>query len=184
MTTLALTRTQTVQEKAKLPFALAFGCILAVSSTISASAPSGSWSMTSAEGSPQLRVVATAGGTSSGQIAKGATPRLSAEPARQVTELRILSGLTTDQVAKLMGVTRRSIHNWIGGSAMTRQNQQRVAELLSLVRSLPADTPEGRRDAVLDSSGGRSLFHRLLENLTQGSRVQSVPVTARERIAL
>lgn len=184
MTTLAPTRTETVSEKAKLPFAVAFGCLLAVSSTISGAVPGSSWSMTSSEGSSQMRGFAPPGATSSGQVTRQSVRHATDEPAKQVTELRVLSGLTTDQVAKLMGVTRRSIHNWVGGSVMTSQNQDRLAYLLSLIRALPADTPEARRATLLNSSTGRSLFHQLLDDLTHGARIQMLPASPRERIAL
>lgn len=101
--------------------------------------------------------------------------------AERVESLRSTSGLTTDQVARLMGVSRRSVHNWLAGGPMTRANEERLSRLLEVTQGV-AGTPSERRAELLDSSGGRSLFHRLLDEQVEWATIHSSPITPRERI--
>lgn len=51
-------------------------------------------------------------------------------------EIRERSGLTWDQLAAVLGVTRRTVHSWMSGSSgVARENVARVQEVLSFVRS-------------------------------------------------
>lgn len=104
--------------------------------------------------------------------------------AQRIAELRALTGLTTDQVGRLFGVSRRSVHNWINGSAMAPQHEERAAKILSIARVLPGTTPAERRTALLDSSRGTSLFHQLVGFRAQDARLQVPGLSARERIEL
>lgn len=101
--------------------------------------------------------------------------------AERVESFRSVSGLTTDQVARLMGVSRRSVHNWLSGGPMTRANEERLSRLLEVTQGL-AGSPSERRAQLLDSSGGRSLFHRLLDEQVEWAAVHTSPITPRERI--
>lgn len=108
-----------------------------------------------------------------------ATPPIS----EQVEMLRTLSGLTTDQVARLMSVSRRSIHNWISGSLMSSANEERLSRLVAVIRSIPG-APSDRRAKLLDSSAGTSMFHRLLGEHSRDADIQVNPLTPRERLGL
>jgi DNA-binding transcriptional regulator YiaG len=51
-------------------------------------------------------------------------------------ELRRVSGLTWDQLARLFGVTRRSLHFWVSGKSLNSANEERLHKLLATVRKL------------------------------------------------
>ncbi|NLH70958.1 MAG: helix-turn-helix transcriptional regulator [Brooklawnia sp.] len=107
-----------------------------------------------------------------------------ASPAQRISELRTLTGLTTEQVGRLFGVSRRSVHNWINGNPMSPQHEERAAKLLAIVQALPGPTAAERRGALLDSSRGTSLFHQLVAARAESARLQVPGVSARERIEL
>jgi DNA-binding transcriptional regulator YiaG len=104
--------------------------------------------------------------------------------AKRIAEVRALTGLTTDQVGRLFGVSRRSVHNWINGNAMAPQHEERAAKILSIVQVLPGSTPAERRAALLDSSRGTSLFHQLVTSRDEGVPLQVAGVSAKDRLGL
>jgi hypothetical protein len=67
---------------------------------------------------------------------------------------------------------------------MARQHAERVSEILALVNAIDGETPEQRRAALLDSSKGQSLFHKLLQQLKPDTELQVGAVSVRERISL
>lgn len=80
-----------------------------------------------------------------------------ASASTSVAELRILGGLTWDQVARLFGVSRRSVHFWASGKPMATEHEEHLYRLLALFREIrvPADVMRGRLLAV--SAGGQVL---------------------------
>lgn len=92
------------------------------------------------------------------------------------------SGLTADQIGKMLGVTRRSVHNWAAGAAIAAKHQVRLEQLHNLVFGLTAATPDERRDLLLDSVTGPSLYRQFAESTARAVRVQ-YPVPAIERFA-
>ncbi len=53
-----------------------------------------------------------------------------------IAELRRLSGLNWDQLARLLGVSRRSVHFWASGQVVRRKHQERVHRLLAVLRRI------------------------------------------------
>jgi len=104
--------------------------------------------------------------------------------AASVNELRAMSGLTVDQIARLLGVSRRSVHKWMNGGSLDSIHAERLGHLMDVVRALPQATPESRRAALLASSGGPSLFYRLSQELPEPAVIQGNAISARDRIAL
>ena len=75
--------------------------------------------------------------SSGGQTTAGAPVPLVAAPAGAVIgELRRLSGLTWDQLARLLGVSRRSVHFWASGKPMAQSNEEHLRRLLAVVRKV------------------------------------------------
>lgn len=64
-------------------------------------------------------------------------------------ELRRLSGLTWDQLARLFGVSRRSIHFWASGKPMNRVNEERLQRVLVAVRGVDRGSGDATRQALL-----------------------------------
>lgn len=170
--------------------AFAFGCALVTSSAVGVVPPAHPWTMTSVRQEfpeiPAETLLSLAGQTSSGLPKANGSP--AGEPslslAQRIAQIRAMVGLTTDQVGRLFGVSRRSVHNWINGSAMAPQHEERAATVLSIVQALPGSTPHERRSALLDSTHGTSLFHQLVATREEAERLQVAAVSARDRIAL
>ncbi|WP_272027789.1 helix-turn-helix domain-containing protein [Kocuria rosea] len=120
-----------------------------------------------------------AGGTTSGAQSTADT-RSTQDAGALVAELKAESGLTADQLGRLLGVTRRSIHNWAAGSPIAPKHEPRVRALSELVFGLDATTPEGRRELMLDSSSGPSRFKIFLSSTPRSERIQHhIPVGER-----
>lgn len=173
-------------EGRRAPLSVALGFAVAATSALGGAAPAYAWTTTPArlEAAPVIRssaflVQTTAG---AGQPVDARSLHGSSG-AQAISELRAASGLTTHQVARLVGVSRRSIHNWINGNAIAAQHEERLSRLLAVVQALPGRTPAERRSALLDSSGGESLFHRLLAERGEQARTYFAPVGNSERIA-
>lgn len=97
-----------------------------------------------------------------------------------VANLKVESGLTADQLGRLLGVSRRSIHNWAAGTAIAPVHEERLRDLELLVFSLSADSPEERRKMLLDSSNGPSIFKQFASRSDAPQRIKfGVPVEER-----
>jgi transcriptional regulator with XRE-family HTH domain len=82
--------------------------------------------------------------------------------ADAIKALRADSGLTWEQLAKLLGVSRRSVHIWANGGRMTASHIERLSRLRQAVAALPGDTAEERRASLLaPSAAGVSRFDAL-----------------------
>jgi DNA-binding transcriptional regulator YiaG len=64
-------------------------------------------------------------------------------------ELRRVSGLTWDQLARLFGVTRRSLHFWVSGKPLNPANEERLHKLLATVRMLNRGSARENRSLLL-----------------------------------
>ena len=169
-------------SKPNVPFSLAFGAALVVSSALCAAVPVSDWTVTRVQASPMD--FASSMGTSTGKRLSPTPASGNRAPGESISELRALSGLTADQVGRLLGVSRRSVQNWIAGNAMAGLHEEQVSRLLSIVLALPGSTAEARRAALLDSSKGESLFHKLLAERTEAIKVQGRALSVGERISL
>lgn len=110
-----------------------------------------------------------AAGTWSGQYSAGllttdSKPRTASTPTSTADIMAIIrdeAGLTWDQLARLFDVSRRSVHLWANGARMNSHNQQHALNLYKWVQSVPGETPEQRRIAILSpGADGHSLFDR------------------------
>ncbi len=81
-----------------------------------------------------------------------------------IAELRRLSGLTWDQLARLFGVTRRSLHFWASGKPLTPANEERLNRMLATIRKIDRGSAGANRAALLGAStGGEIPFDMLIE---------------------
>lgn len=81
-------------------------------------------------------------------------PALVIEPmgvssAEAILELRRLSGLTWDELARLFDVSRRAVHHWASGSTMTAAHLHHVHQTLHLVRRLSQGASSLSRERIL-----------------------------------
>lgn len=104
-------------------------------------------------------------------------------PGAQVARLRESSGLSTDQLAKLFGVTRRSVHNWINGHRMANRHQERLNFLNEEIRALPGETPEEKRNSLFYSVESRSPYQKLIDSVQRKQRIHFKALTTMERLS-
>jgi hypothetical protein len=86
------------------------------------------------------------------------------------------SGLTWDQLGRIFGVSRRAVHLWATGGRMNASHAETLAELLAIVRTLPASNRADRRAALLaQDATGRSVLDRLRNRHASGGDVAGTP---------
>lgn len=84
------------------------------------------------------------------------------------------SGLTWDQLGKILGVSRRAVHMWANGGRMNESNARRLREFAAVVRGTETGqedaTPESVRARLLQiDSDGLSIVDRLRQERTFGA---------------
>lgn len=79
-----------------------------------------------------------------------------------IAELRQLSGFTWDQLARLFDVSRRSLHFWASGKAMTPRNEEHLQRLLAVVRKIDRGSAILNRSALLTAGGDGVIPYDLL----------------------
>lgn len=84
------------------------------------------------------------------------------ETSALLHEVRRLSGLSWEQIAHLMGVSRRQVHSWAAGGEISRKNQQRLGRLVAVLRYVDRGTAESNRQLLFTFSvRGQTLFDLL-----------------------
>lgn len=79
-----------------------------------------------------------------------AAAQRSETPAQKmVDELRRLSGLTNEEIAPLVGVSRRSLQSWIAGEPISARRENRLRAVLDAIRRLAAPTAMATRERML-----------------------------------
>jgi hypothetical protein len=88
----------------------------------------------------------------------------SAEANRStLNELRRLSGLTWEQLAKLFNVSRRSLHFWASGQPLSRFNEENLHRLLGTIRYINRGSASINHNLLLSSGqDGRLVFDLLI----------------------
>jgi transcriptional regulator with XRE-family HTH domain len=66
-----------------------------------------------------------------------------------VRNLQLRSGLTWNELARALGVSRRAVHHWAAGSRLSERNAQRVEEFARLVTRFQGATPDLTRGGLL-----------------------------------
>ena len=73
-------------------------------------------------------------------------------------EVKDRAGLTWEQVGRLLGVSRRSVHKWLRGETMASSNEERLHRLKELVVAAEAGNGFSTRNRLLDRTNGLSAF--------------------------
>ena len=122
----------------------------------------------------------TVANTTGGQVVE--TSNLAASAA--IAELRLRSGLTWDQLARLLGVARRSVHFWASGKPLNAANEERVGRLLAVIRHIDRGEARKTRTALLSPlDDGTVPFDLLMQEQFDlvadrlGAGLQRVPLT-------
>jgi transcriptional regulator with XRE-family HTH domain len=83
------------------------------------------------------------------QTTSGARVTQPQRSGKAISEFRRLSGLTWDQLAGLFGVSRRSVHFWASGKAMTSANEAHLQRLLAALKRIDRGSAGANRAALL-----------------------------------
>jgi DNA-binding transcriptional regulator YiaG len=81
------------------------------------------------------------------QTTAGAPAVHAALAGRSIADLRRLSGLTWEQLARLFDVSRRSLHFWASGKAMSAAHEERLQRILEVVRKVDRGSASANRGA-------------------------------------
>lgn len=97
-----------------------------------------------------------------------------------LNELKKLSGLTWEQLARLFNVSRRSLHFWASGQPLSRFNEESLNRLLGTIRYINRGSASINRSVLLSpSSDGKLPFDLLVagkhEEVKQLLGVRSAP---------
>jgi hypothetical protein len=96
------------------------------------------------------------------QTTSGLSVSLGDRPGAAIAELRRLSGLTWDQLARLFRVSRRSLHFWASGKAMTPTNEEHLQRLVAVLRKVDCGSGNANRAMLLIPHGDGTIPFDLL----------------------
>jgi DNA-binding transcriptional regulator YiaG len=96
------------------------------------------------------------------QTTSGMSLLLEESSGAAIAELRRLSGLTWDQLARLFKVSRRALHFWASGKAMTSTNEEHLQRLLAVVRKVDRGSGSANRAVLLVARGDGTIPFDLL----------------------
>lgn len=74
---------------------------------------------------------------------------LDLKPSKAIHELHFKSGLTWDQLARLFGVNRRSVHFWASGKPLATRHEEKLFHLLTLIRTIDRGSARINRTLLL-----------------------------------
>lgn len=108
-----------------------------------------------------------------------------AETTRQaISELRRVSGLTWEQLGELFEVSRRSVHFWASGKPLNAGNEQRLMEVLDVVRAADRGDARSTRAALFEVRDGTTAFALLTAERFEDARAILGTGAARAKPAL
>lgn len=105
--------------------------------------------------------------------------------AQVVRDMQQASGLTWQQLAKALGVSRRSLHLWANGAAMSALHSESVAQFEAIVRACDSGDPQATRLALLRTGDqGLSPYDRFRSQRdAETARITGPALTAAELTA-
>jgi hypothetical protein len=112
------------------------------------------------------RLTHTDAGPSEVVHAREITQRSSAsfEARHAIHELKRLSGLTWEDLANLLSVTRRSLHLWANGGPINTPNEKLVRDMLITLRAMDRGTATENRRLMLTPIADGRVFTDLLRS--------------------
>lgn len=83
------------------------------------------------------------------QTASGARVASAQTPGAAIGELRRLSGLTWEQLARVFRVSRRALHFWASGKPMAPSHEEHLQRVLAVIRQIDRGAGSLNRTALL-----------------------------------
>jgi DNA-binding transcriptional regulator YiaG len=122
-----------------------------------------------------INVRSVGDGTTSGGYQLETATDLSAT-ALAVRRVRARTGLTWEELAKVLGVSRRAVHAWAAGGRLTHHHALRLRRVAEVLEAHDAGAPELTRAAVhAPTSAGTSLFQQLVRTTRPAARPAMTP---------
>jgi DNA-binding transcriptional regulator YiaG len=97
------------------------------------------------------------------QTNSGLTVAAVKTPGVAIMELRRLSGMTWDQLARLFGVTRRTVHFWASGKTLNASNEEKLRRVVATLLQIDRGNASANRDALFTSTADGVLPFDLLQ---------------------
>jgi transcriptional regulator with XRE-family HTH domain len=98
-------------------------------------------------------------------------------PADVLRAIRVESGLTWEQLARVFGVSRRAIHHWAAGEKMSGHHIDLLGQLAKVVSDAPGTTASERRSALLlPGNDGVSALETFRARVLAGRALVNPPV--------
>lgn len=111
-------------------------------------------------------------GTSLPVLAEPARPDSATDVAAAVRDLHQRSGLTWQELADALDVSRRAVHLWVNGGGISTWHARMIDHLTGLVSELAADDPAVTRERLLaPQPSGSSLLAEFRESSRPRRRV-------------
>lgn len=110
---------------------------------------------------------------SSLSVTQGSTLERASSEA-PVSELRRRSGLTWEQLAETMKVDRRTMHLWEAGRNMRPAHEERLQQILQVVRFADRGSASATRSVLLDASLGQSIKDLITQDRMQEATERAI----------
>jgi hypothetical protein len=91
--------------------------------------------------------------------------QLSTPAARALARIKQASELTTEALAPLIGVSRRTLHLWLAGGQISQRNEERLRALAEALEAIAAVAPETARQRLMERVPG---YPRIYDLLAEG----------------
>ena len=96
--------------------------------------------------------------------------------ADAVLEIRRLSGLTWDELSDLFDVSRRSVHHWASGKALSSKHDRMIRQILTVIRHHNRGSSSDMRALLLTvGASGVSIFEQLKEGAFASVMLRTEP---------
>ncbi len=103
--------------------------------------------------------------------------------SQALSEVRMISGLTWDEIGKLFHVSRRSVHFWASGKPMNSMNEKFLMKVLDFFRRVDRGNARGNRAVIFQPHDGRIPFDLISEkNFTGAEQLLGRGVGRKESI--
>lgn len=101
--------------------------------------------------------------------------------AGRIHQLRRLTGLSWEQLARMLRTSRRSVHNWANGEAMAPVNEEKLSRTLAVIQRLDRGSVHANRDLLMSPlDDGKILVDRFAAGDLEGVLAAvGLPGTAR-----
>lgn len=101
-----------------------------------------------------------------------------------ISEIRLISGLTWEQLSELFGVSRRSVHFWASGKPLNAANEARLMQTLDVIREADRGDAQSTRAALFYTRDGVTPFDLLADGQFRAARARLGKGPGREKIVL